>query len=180
MFFNLISCSNLVEFKQPGVGTNSQVPHFRKQKLQTLLYNWIGHPSKWCRWWRKNWRRKGTTKVETKINFHENIFEQLQTNMCSNSNKILSNNCNKNMCSALTAIFDSADPLNEGKISMKEYLQVCQKNGIEVEIIHFWLMQMITDFWQNLFISVLGKDSDRECGDDDDLKGDKDTNVMMI
>ena len=38
-----------------------------------------------------------------------------------------------NYVSALTAIFDSADPLNEGKISMKEYLQVCQKNGIEVD-----------------------------------------------
>ena len=38
-----------------------------------------------------------------------------------------------NLLLALTAIFDSADPLNEGKISMKEYLQVCLKNGIEVK-----------------------------------------------
>ena len=44
-----------------------------------------------------------------------------------------------NYVSALTAIFDSADPLNEGKISMKEYLQVCQKNGIEVD----YMLQLV-------------------------------------
>ena len=54
-----------------------------------------------------------------------------------------------NLLLALTAIFDSADPLNEGKISMKEYLQVCLKNGIEVK----WKKRnpklILTDIHQN-------------------------------
>ena len=68
----------------------------------------------------RRWRQRSN---QTK--FHWNIFKQLQTNLCS----------------ALTAIFDSVDPLNEGKISMKEYFQLCQKNGIEVEMIY---ISMIT------------------------------------
>ena len=56
-----------------------------------------------------------------------------------------------NLLLALTAIFDSADPLNEGKISMKEYLQVCLKNGIEVK----WKKRnpklILTDIHQNAY-----------------------------
>ena len=104
---------------------------FRKRERQTLFYNWFENPSKWCPSWRKNWRRNGTTKVGTTSKSF--FFKQIQNNLLL----------------ALTAIFDSADPLNEGKISMKEYLQVCLKNGIEVK----WKKRnpklILTDIHQN-------------------------------
>ena len=39
---------------------------------------------------------------------------------------------NKNNCSALSELFDKADSSRDGKISIKEYVDMCETYGVEL------------------------------------------------